>query len=213
MVCLDISTPFRSLVRVVGSGHDTTARATLLDLGRVSPLASSVNVGRLPSYLAASRPNPAATSTNTIYNNNKTLRLSGVVLLNRNNDKETRHQETANRNNSGETTTSQQRQNEEGRKEHGISTNTTHSTNTTTRTAKRGISEGCISLPPAKKQCIVLSSSSAAALYTKELLTQVETLRKENAMMKKRLGLFQELFRDKKRLKSVTRRICGDLIS
>ena len=189
----------RSLVRVPGSGSDRTAGSECLDLARASSLAASVPVpSTLPPALATPKVTPPPA---------KKLDNQGVAagILPKSSDSESRKRQlpessSATEGNSAGTSPPPKRarivymtpQELQSHASRVVPLNTPNGTVLFLAAEPRTANS-----PP-----INLSKASLA-----ELIKERDNLRKENQELQKRLALFQQLFRDKKRLTSVVKHL------
>ena len=172
----------RSLVRIPGTGHVKKKQPTMLDLSKVSTMVAASRTGGLPLPLQLLR--------STIEENNEDLSKK---------KKRKREEEEQS------TPSPLQNEEEESKKKKRTTisipmirlvrptttTNTTVGSNATAATAAVVVSQRVVT-------CNV---------PLQQLIAQRDRLAQENMELRKRLVLFQQLFRDKERLKSVVNHI------
>ena len=209
----------RSLIRVPGSGTDRAAGAQWLDLARASSLAASVPVPQtLPPALAnlnASLP-PALTSVSEklVMANGVDVGIVDETEVNPSNRKRSSPSDAAT-----------------------PTTNTTNTTTTTTPTVTKrarvmymtkeqilSLAGRIVPVDTPNGPILVLQGLQAAAgsgqgnlkgnlsgASVSQLIQERDNLREENQRLQHRLNLFQQLFKDKKRLGSVVKRLGVEL--
>lgn len=180
----------RSLVRVPGSGSNRSAGSECLDLGRASSLAASVPV---PTTLPPALAMPTVVGPTNSSENKKLGSQVGVTagilptkLANAEHRKRQRSQETS----------------EDG-------SNSSSAKKPRIYTFHQAVSvpaSGSVVLLALQPQTSSQPSVNLATSLS-QLIQERDNLRRENQELQNRLALFQQLFRDKKRLTSVVKRL------
>ncbi|XP_068209794.1 uncharacterized protein [Palaemon carinicauda] len=186
----------RSLVRVPGSGSNRAAGSECLDLGRASSLAASVPVPTaLPPALANPKTLKQASASVSKKLGSEVGATAGILP--------TRPTVTEDR---------KRQRSQESPEDNGESS---HSKRPRVYTVSQG--SHMVPVPTTVGSVVVVSvqpqtSSSPSVNVTEaaslsQLIQERDNLRQENRELQKRLILFQQLFKDKKRLTSVVKRL------
>ena len=185
----------RSLVRVRGSGKDRTLPGKFCDLSRVSTLAAEEQVNTtLPRELAQ----PQAPAENSA-NDEVSKRSSGKNKKSRLNL--IQHSPRRDTNAQQQPAQPQRNQNEQGSNQPTLFV-----------TGIRLLTPMNCILQTQHCQVTSLQPGIKTVHTLPKILEELETLKSENVQLKKRLALFQQLFRDKERLASVVQRIRNNMV-
>lgn len=203
----ETGTPVRSLVRVPGSGNDSTLPSECLDLSKVSSLAATVFVPRtLPLGLIGPRQTRNDSTTNNPMENSKLEKTLPAPPI----DKTVKKRKYA--------------ELQESKEGHigapALSTNPTPSKKprvvylTPEQVLHAVRNKGAIiALPLQHVQQQLLPqqppnlASSSQRVSVSQLQQELNTIRGENKALQRQLLLFQQLFKNKERLASVVQRL------
>ena len=175
-----------SVVRVTGSGSNRAAKPEYLDLGRASSLAASVAIPKsLPSVLAAPKVTKNNLSVNKKLNNH--IGLSAGILP-------------------------AKRYDVEDRKRQFSEVSSEHNSEVSQSKKKRLITINQVNIQPGFFTSVQSETSNSPTVTLNcsslsRLVLERDNLRQEVKELQMKLSCFQQLFKDKKRLTSVVKRL------